>query len=935
MFTQRNNEGRGGSNAPRGRGRGNKYMGRKHGDGSNAIPHNNNNNNNNKNHNPNAGNQKNVPKHRNKQWTRPGLQQDHDISSMQPPAMSSKNTSTAEQRLKRFGDTDKSILYTQMKEDRVIERREAIRTGQIADPDVPRRLEDAIDFRGTCQSMCPAFEIVEREVQNMLDPLEVDAFGNADPNKAVKRYRRSAAGNEQPLPSDVRPPAVLTKTLDYLFNNVLSNNQFISCHAFLWDRTRGVRQDFTLQNIRNVVTVQVHERIARFHILALHELCEYDEDKFSQQQETEQLGKVLISLMEFYNDLRQENIHLPNEGEFRAYHLIYNIRDHELASRMMTMLPEYVRQHPYLRQAFRFYESIQRNNEIMQTSERRNKPENVLAAKNYYAKLFKLVGSSETPFLLACMIETHFAEIRKGALKAMSRAYIFNYKGVDSEYLRQLLAYDDVKHFLVEANLYGLVIEKTDNTVLVRFGQKIKGKTTLFVEPLSLPRQRRSCLLVDPKKGGRSYSDIINSDANSELHISTSVTVRDLQHPPLANVETKNTTFLSGKRTLLPTNVVTDFPVVRRIVNATPTLSAEELAERERKRAETQQQQLRQAALLQQRQRQQKQEAAMQAQLRAEQERKQKEAAAAAAAAAAAETAHRLKQQREAQERAAIAERQQREAMLAELTNSLGAEVFNATVLEEVQVVATSTLHQYKDLKRNMQPLLNRTRTRITYNQRLAKERGCLHRLVDRLSKRILKPACKAVKAQRVRECLYLEKRMLESVRKSKVSREQQDASVWATENFADLIHPLVKCSTVGQQQQQQQHNWQLWIHVEDTALQSTKWFAKKFGLDDEFGRRIERFKDNTIITIRTVSHQNRLYGKAVDEMGGIIFSLSEVRIHGTDDCRNQRYWKAEKDRLDKMTNQLLQYNPHMRVPFIFTYWPQTSSLEQAVQEVI
>lgn len=35
------------------------------------------------------------------------------------------------------------------------------------------RLEDAIDFRGTCQTMCPEFERVEREVQNMLDPLEM------------------------------------------------------------------------------------------------------------------------------------------------------------------------------------------------------------------------------------------------------------------------------------------------------------------------------------------------------------------------------------------------------------------------------------------------------------------------------------------------------------------------------------------------------------------------------------------------------------------------------------------------------------------------------------------------------------------------------------------------------------------------------------------
>lgn len=65
------------------------------------------------------------------------------------------------------------------------------------------------------------------------------------------------------------------------------------CHAFLWDRTRSIRQDFTLQNIRDISAVQIHERIARFHILCLHEMCQYGEEKFSEQQETEQLRKGL------------------------------------------------------------------------------------------------------------------------------------------------------------------------------------------------------------------------------------------------------------------------------------------------------------------------------------------------------------------------------------------------------------------------------------------------------------------------------------------------------------------------------------------------------------------------------------------------------------------------------------------------------------------
>lgn len=76
-----------------------------------------------------------------------------------------------------------------------------------------------------------------------------------------------------------------------MIDKVLSVYTLEKCHAFIRDRTRSIRQDFTLQNIRDITAVQVHERIARFHILCLHEMCGMDESKFSEQQETEQLRK--------------------------------------------------------------------------------------------------------------------------------------------------------------------------------------------------------------------------------------------------------------------------------------------------------------------------------------------------------------------------------------------------------------------------------------------------------------------------------------------------------------------------------------------------------------------------------------------------------------------------------------------------------------------
>ncbi|KAI8137919.1 SAC3/GANP/Nin1/mts3/eIF-3 p25 family-domain-containing protein [Fennellomyces sp. T-0311] len=869
----------------------------------------------------NNNNNKNgeAPKFKHKQWTRPGLKQ------QQEPMDSPSGTMSNAQRAKRFGGDDKSALFLQLKKKRASEREEAIRLGLIDDPNTPRRLEDAIDFRGTCQSMCPDFELVEREVQHMLDPLEKDAFGHADPSKAVKRYRRSAAGNEQALPSDVRPPGVLVKTLDYLIGTVLSSIPFIECHAFLWDRTRSIRQDFTLQNIRNAVTVQVHEHIARFHILALHELCEYSEEKFSQQQEFEQLGKVLISLMEFYDDLRAEGISLPNEGEFRAYHLIYNLRDHELASRMITTLPPSVQAHPYLKQAFRFYEYSQRNNEIMQTSERRNKPENVLAAQNAYAKVFKLVGSAETPFLLACMFEVHFAEVRKGALKAMGRSYVFQYKGPDVEYLRQLLAYDSEKHVLTEVELYGLVVDIADGEAKVRFGQKTKGKTTLFIEPLSLPRQRKSKLLVDPKKGGRSYYDIIFGTQSNETAICTTPIVRALQPSRLPGVTTKITTFLPEKpRTLLPVDQVKEFSVVQRIVNVAPSKTPEELAAERQRRLlrEQQQKQAEMERMRQQQEEERQRRVEMEERMRAEAERKQQVAAAAAAA----ETLRRRLEQ-EKKERAAMQERQQRQAMLQELNHVLAQEILQTIVSEETQVAALRTLHQSKTLKRKMDPHVQRARQVIEKRRRDAQDRASIHRLVDRMARVTFKP--KQNKEQRVKECLYLEGRALRDLRSQRTPAQSLLEAVWETENLAQVIKPCLNLTS-----RDAQCGWELWIYVDSVPLESSKWFKQKFGLDDEFGRRVERYKDVNNVTVRTVSPRDALYGKSVDQMGGLIFSLSETRVPGTDDCNNANYWMIEKRRLNELTKKLMEYNPHVRVPAVFTYWPQTESLKQAVEMI-
>jgi hypothetical protein len=137
-------------------------------------------------------------------------------------------------------------------------------------------------------------------------------------------YHRSAAGIDQPLPSDVRTPATLKvctlssfavfsdaqliqdtlqRTLDYLFYEVMTTqppdlsepatplSALRYTHGFIRDRTRGIRQDFTYQRHVGIAeNIECHERIARFHILAIHEMARLEDAQFL-KQEAEQLNK--------------------------------------------------------------------------------------------------------------------------------------------------------------------------------------------------------------------------------------------------------------------------------------------------------------------------------------------------------------------------------------------------------------------------------------------------------------------------------------------------------------------------------------------------------------------------------------------------------------------------------------------------------------------
>lgn len=83
--------------------------------------------------------------------------------------------------------------------------------------------------QGTCVGMCPKRELQEREAQcrlhrfEMLAGTERDRRPKADPARMVKEYSRPAAGKDATLPSDLRPTAVLLKTVCYLIDEIAAS----------------------------------------------------------------------------------------------------------------------------------------------------------------------------------------------------------------------------------------------------------------------------------------------------------------------------------------------------------------------------------------------------------------------------------------------------------------------------------------------------------------------------------------------------------------------------------------------------------------------------------------------------------------------------------------------------------------------------------------
>eukprot|EP01018_Ginkgo_biloba_P039000 Gb_36374 [translate_table: standard] len=248
---------------------------------------------------------------------------------------------------------------------------------------------------GSCHEMCPESEREEREQK-----CDIDKFECLKGEKLlVKKYNRTAE-REAHL---IRPLPVLQKTMCHLMSliNQTCDDDFICLYNFLWDRMRAIRMDLRMQHIFNEEAIALHEQMIRFHIVAMHELCEYAKGEgflegFDAHLNIEQMNKTSVELFQMYDDHRKRGILTSSEAEFRGYYALLKLDKHpghmvepaELSLDLAKMTSE-----------------IRNTNEVLFARQVAR-----ASRSGNYITFFRL--ARKATYLQACLMHAHFAKVR-------------------------------------------------------------------------------------------------------------------------------------------------------------------------------------------------------------------------------------------------------------------------------------------------------------------------------------------------------------------------------------------------------------------------------------------------------------------------------------------------------------------------------------------
>ncbi|WWD02476.1 hypothetical protein V865_000516 [Kwoniella europaea PYCC6329] len=478
----------------------------------------------------------------------------------------SRKASKLAARAARFNKVLPGNRYKQLEEMRIKERKAFEQQGLIKVGKT--ELGDAVDMRGTCEMMCSEYEREFREYTREVHPFEkMGSEGRMDPSKAVAAYSRSDAGaghgDSAILPSDLRTPATLVRTLDYLFSVIMPTlppststspatpRKALGYSAgFIRDRTRAIRKEFAMQSSwGHEEAIASFERIARWHILCLRELQEESGTNVDMHIDSAELNRCFTSLRQHYNDRREElgiEAPCPNEAEFTAYMLIYDLNSKSV-SIPFSELPSLILDHPLVKMAWEIRRAAQRNFDTQKEGSKHNAE----LGMNLITRFVKLLKQPKIPYLLACLVEIRLREMRRSAIRALRRPYpalktdairvnemgeIIERKMILLNTLNRILgceeqenedsAWDDIdflnknpdQESIDISRRFGFEIYEDDSGpigALINLGSP-------YDDNKDAPHTRRWKLITE-KRGNASYVDIVNGQAGVQIEGTTNI----------------------------------------------------------------------------------------------------------------------------------------------------------------------------------------------------------------------------------------------------------------------------------------------------------------------------------------------------------------------------------------------------------------------------
>ncbi|CAK9277923.1 unnamed protein product [Sphagnum jensenii] len=348
---------------------------------------------------------------------------------------------------------------------------------------------------GTCSDMCPARE---REQRERLRDLAVFERVNGNTSKtsaelAVKKFCRTFSSTSL-HPSDVRPLPVLWRTQHYLLCMLDRRDySFETVHAFLFDRTRAIRQELGMQSILNSQAICMLEEIVRFHIMSERELRERTAGagrEVDLHLNLQQLSKALLTLLTMYSTEYSINgRRCPTEAEFHCYYVLLNLGDHDhFKAEPLSLWFRGVHQSVLKSSVMHFARTVLR-----------------CYRNENYRGFFESVRKAT--YLQACLMELFFSQMRGIALKLLNQGGYKLHPYPMADIAKMLLMKETDADELCKS--YGLEtgIDKSTKAL------SLLAKQAQFTPP-EKDVFRHQCSLINSKRAASYYQQVTETEVD-------------------------------------------------------------------------------------------------------------------------------------------------------------------------------------------------------------------------------------------------------------------------------------------------------------------------------------------------------------------------------------------------------------------------------------